>query len=175
MPARIEEYALIGDLFSCALVSRDGSIDWLCVPRFDSPACFAALLGTPDNGRWKIAPASGGTATRRRYRGDTLILETEWDTPEGTVRVVDFMPERGEAADVVRIIEGVSGRVPMRTELKLRFVAPALVGTALTLSSRLLKAGQNDLHVRLLASAADRRILVVGEARLRRRSDPSQP
>ncbi|GAA0370146.1 glycoside hydrolase family 15 protein [Actinoallomurus spadix] len=121
VPGRIEDYALIGDLFSCALVGLDGSIDWLCLPRFDSPACFAGLLGTPDNGRWQIAPVSGGRATRRRYRGDTLILETEWDTPDGTVRVIDFMPERGDAADVVRIIEGVSGRVPMRLDLRLRF------------------------------------------------------
>ncbi|GLY91669.1 glycoside hydrolase family 15 protein [Actinoallomurus iriomotensis] len=121
MSAPIEDYALIGDLFSCALVGLDGSIDWLCLPRLDSPACFAGLLGDPGNGRWQIAPVAGGKATRRRYRGDTLILETEWETPEGTVRVVDFMPERGEAADVVRIIEGVSGRVPMRLDLRIRF------------------------------------------------------
>jgi GH15 family glucan-1,4-alpha-glucosidase len=121
LPGRIEDYALIGDLFSCALVGNDGSIDWLCLPRLDSPACFAGLLGTPDHGRWQIAPVSGGHATSRRYRGDTLILETEWQTADGTVRVIDFMPERGEAPDVVRIIEGVSGRVPMRLDLRIRF------------------------------------------------------
>ncbi|MGN6600564.1 MAG: glycoside hydrolase family 15 protein [Actinomycetes bacterium] len=118
---RIEDYGLLGDLQTAALVGRDGSIDWLCLPRFDSPACFAALLGHRDNGRWLLAPASGGSATRRRYRGDTLILEQEWDTDDGTVRIIDFMPPRGTAADVVRIVEGVSGRVPMRMDLVLRF------------------------------------------------------
>ncbi|MQA85182.1 MAG: glycoside hydrolase family 15 protein [Streptosporangiales bacterium] len=121
MPGRIEDYALIGDMQTAALVCRDGSIDWLCFPRFDSPACFAALLGSENNGRWLIAPQAGGTAARRRYRGDSLILETEWDTEDGTVRVIDFMPPRGEAPDIVRIVEGVSGRVPVRCELRLRF------------------------------------------------------
>ncbi|MGI5324129.1 glycoside hydrolase family 15 protein [Actinomadura nitritigenes] len=118
---RIEDYGLLGDLHTAALVGADGSIDWLCLPRFDSPACFAALLGDGSAGFWRLAPASGGRCARRRYRGDTLILETEWDTPDGTVRVIDTMPPRGEAADVVRVVEGVSGRVPMRTELRLRF------------------------------------------------------
>src|SRR5215467_3309299 len=86
---RIEDYALIGDLHTAALVGRDGSIDWLCLPRFDSGACFAALLDSEEAGHWLIAPAGGGNATRRRYRPDTLILETEWDTPEGSVRIVD--------------------------------------------------------------------------------------
>jgi GH15 family glucan-1,4-alpha-glucosidase len=119
--AAIEDYGLIGDLHTAALVGRDGSIDWLGLPRFDSPACFAALLGDADNGRWLLAPTAGGGCTSRRYRGDTLILETTWETPSGTVRVIDLMPPRGEAADVVRIVEGVSGRVPVRTELTLRF------------------------------------------------------
>jgi GH15 family glucan-1,4-alpha-glucosidase len=118
---RIEDYGLLGDTQTAALVGRDGSVDWLCLPRFDSPACFAALLGDEDAGFWRVAPASGGLCTRRRYRGDTLILESEWDTPDGTVRLIDFMPPRGEAADIVRIVEGVSGRVPMRTALRLRF------------------------------------------------------
>ncbi|MFI7426838.1 glycoside hydrolase family 15 protein [Micromonospora sp. NPDC049836] len=121
MPLPIEDYALLGDLHTAALVARDGSIDWLCLPRFDSPACFAALLDDEGAGHWRLAPASGGTAARRRYRDDTLILETEWDTPEGTVRVVDFMPPRGKSADVVRVVEGRSGRVPMRMDLRLRF------------------------------------------------------
>src|SRR5689334_235595 len=99
MAAPIEDYGLLGDLHTAALVGRDGSIDWLCVPRFDAPACFAALLGNEDNGFWRLAPAAGGAASRRRYRGDSLVLETEWDTPDGTVRVVDCMPPRGEAAD----------------------------------------------------------------------------
>ena len=121
MAGRIEDYAVLGDLQTAALVGRDGSMDWLCLPRFDSPACFAALLDAPRAGRWLLAPASGGRTTRRRYRGDTLVLESEWDTPEGTVRSIDFMPVRDQAVDVVRIVEGVSGRVRMRSELRLRF------------------------------------------------------
>ncbi|MDQ3764971.1 MAG: glycoside hydrolase family 15 protein [Actinomycetota bacterium] len=121
MPGWIEDYGLIGDLQTAALVGRDGSIDWLCLPRFDSPACFAALLDDERAGRWLLAPASGGHCARRCYRGDSLVLETEWDTPDGAVRVIDAMPLRGEAADLVRIVEGVSGRVPMRMELVLRF------------------------------------------------------
>jgi GH15 family glucan-1,4-alpha-glucosidase len=119
--ARIEDYALLGDLQTAALVSTAGSIDWLCLPKFDSPACFAALLDTPDAGHWIVAPAAGGTCTRRRYVKDTLVLETEWVTPEGTVRVIDFMPPRGHDPDLVRIVEGVHGAVSMRSELKLRF------------------------------------------------------
>jgi len=121
MPGRIEDYALIGDMQSAALVGLDGSVDWLCLPRFDSPAFFAALLGDERNGHWTVAPAEGGSCTRRRYRGDTPVLETEWSSRSGTVRVVDFMPPRGEAPDVVRIVEGVSGRVDMRSTLRLRF------------------------------------------------------
>ncbi len=121
MPGLIEDYGLIGDLQTAALVCRDGSIDWLCLPRFDSPACFAALLDDARAGRWLLAPAGGGPCTRRRYRGDSLVLETEWDTPDGTVRVIDAMPLRGEATDVVRVVEGRSGRVPMSMELVLRF------------------------------------------------------
>jgi GH15 family glucan-1,4-alpha-glucosidase len=118
---RIEDYALIGDLHTAALVGVDGSIDWLCLPRFDSPACFAALLGDEHAGRWQIAPATGGPATRRRYRGDTLILASEWDTPDGSVRVTDCMPPRGKAATVVRVVEGLHGSVPMEVKLRLRF------------------------------------------------------
>jgi GH15 family glucan-1,4-alpha-glucosidase len=117
----LEDYGLLGDLHTAALVGRDGSIDWLCLPRFDSPACFAALLGGEDAGFWRIAPAAGGVCTRRRYRGDSLVLESEWDTPEGSVRVVDTMPPRGEAPDVVRVVEGLTGHVPMRMTLRLRF------------------------------------------------------
>jgi GH15 family glucan-1,4-alpha-glucosidase len=118
---RIEDYAVLGDLQTAALVGRDGSVDWLCLPRFDSPACFAALLDTPDAGRWRIAPVGAETCTSRSYRGLSLILESEWRTADGTVRVVDLMPPRGEAPDVVRIVEGVSGRVRVRSELRLRF------------------------------------------------------
>ena len=121
MAPLIEDYALLGDLHTAALVSRDGAIDWLCLPRFDSPACFAALLHDEHAGTWRIAPASGGPVSRRCYRGDSLIMSSEWDTPDGTVRVLDFMPPRRQGADVVRIVEGVSGRVPMRMLLRLRF------------------------------------------------------
>src|SRR6187431_1686593 len=121
MAARIEDYGLIGDLQTAALVSRHGCIDWLCFPRFDSGACFAALLGDEENGRWSLQPASGITSTMRRYRGDTLVLETELACDEGVVRLIDFMPPRGEAPDVVRIVEGVEGTVPMRSELVIRF------------------------------------------------------
>ncbi|WP_026932470.1 glycoside hydrolase family 15 protein [Glycomyces tenuis] len=121
MALRIEEYGMLGDLHTAALVGTDGSIDWLCLPRFDSPACFGALLGDERHGCWRLEPAAGGKCTRRRYRGDTLILETEWDTPEGSVRVIDTMPPRDRAADLVRVVEGISGRVPMRTMMRLRF------------------------------------------------------
>jgi GH15 family glucan-1,4-alpha-glucosidase len=121
MAGRIEDYALLGDLQTAALVGVDGSIDWLCLPHFDSPACFAALLGGEENGHWQIAPAAGGRCTRREYRGDTFVLETVWETPEGTVRVIDCMPPRGESPDLVRIVEGISGRVPMHGVLRLRF------------------------------------------------------
>jgi GH15 family glucan-1,4-alpha-glucosidase len=121
VPSRIEQYAMLGDTQTAALVADDGSLDWLCVPRFDSPACFAALLGTEEHGRWLLAPAAGGRATRRRYRDGTLVLETEFDTPDGTVRLVDCMPIRDRDVDVVRIVEGVSGTVPMRMDLVIRF------------------------------------------------------
>jgi GH15 family glucan-1,4-alpha-glucosidase len=121
MASRIEDYALIGDLQTCALVGRDGSIDWLCVPDFDSPACFAALLGTDDHGRWKIAPRSAVRDVKRRYRGDSLILETEMECDAGRVRIIDFMPTRTTVADLVRIVEGIEGTVPMRMELTVRF------------------------------------------------------
>jgi len=117
----IESYGLLGDMQTVALVSRTGSIDWLCFPRFDSGACFGALLGNTDNGNWRIAPTGAGECTRRTYRPDTLILETEWETSEGAVRVIDFMPPRGAAPDVVRIVEGLSGNVAMTAELRLRF------------------------------------------------------
>lgn len=119
--SRIEDYALLGDLQTAALVSTTGSIDWMCLPKFDSPACFAALVDTPDAGHWTLAPADGGVCTSRRYVQDTLVLETEWSSPQGTVRVVDFMPPRGHAPDVVRIVVGVQGTVAMRSQLRLRF------------------------------------------------------
>ena len=118
---RIEDYALIGDLQTAALVSRTGSIDWCCFPRFDSGACFAALLGDAEQRPLAPRAGDGGRAHDRRYRHDTLILESVHKTAEGTVRVIDFMPPRGKAPDIVRIVEGLDGRVPMRSELVIRF------------------------------------------------------
>jgi len=121
MALRIEDYALIGDCQTAALVGRDGSIDWLCFPRFDSGACFAALLGTPDHGRWLMAPVGPVRAVTRRYRGDTLVLETTFETDSGVVTVIDCMPVRTSQPDVVRLVRGVRGRVRLRTELVIRF------------------------------------------------------
>ncbi|MEV6174778.1 glycoside hydrolase family 15 protein [Streptomyces sp. NPDC051954] len=122
MHPRIEDYALIGDEQTAALVGRDGSVDWLCLPRFDSAACFARLLGDEENGHWRIAPKDArGLCTRRRYRPNTLVLDTEWDTEEGSVRVTDLMPQRDLAPDLVRIVEGLSGRVTVCSSLRLRF------------------------------------------------------
>jgi len=120
MAGRIEDYAFIGDLQTAALVCRDGSIDWLCLPRFDSPAIFANLLGCPENGRWRIYPDAEVRETRRRYLDGTLILETEYVCDGGTVAVLDFMPPRTKAPDLVRIVEGRRGEVPMRMELVIR-------------------------------------------------------
>ena len=121
MPSRIEDYALIGDCETAALVARDGSVDWLCWPRFDSGACFAALLGTPANGRWKIAPVDPAPRIDRRYRDGTLIVETDYTTADGAVTVIDFMPIHDSATDLIRIVVGRRGRVEMAAELVLRF------------------------------------------------------
>ncbi|MEI9999587.1 MAG: glycoside hydrolase family 15 protein [Verrucomicrobiota bacterium] len=118
---RLEDYGFISDTHSGALVGLNGSIDWLCTPRFDSDACFAALLGTVKNGHWQISPKTGPARATQRYRPETLILETEFETPAGTVRLIDFMPPRGRYRDVVRIVEGVSGRVDMEMVLVVRF------------------------------------------------------
>ncbi len=125
--SRIEDYGLIGDCETAALVGRDGSIDWLCWPAFDSDACFAAILGTRKNGRWQIAPADKEVRISRRYWDNTLILETQFETKDGTVGIVDFMPPRGEASDVVRLVRGIKGRVTMRMELIIRFGTGAAI------------------------------------------------
>ena len=131
MPAHIEDYALVGDGHTAALISHDGSVDWLCWPRFDSGACFAALLGSEQHGRWRIAPAleapdspdsPDASVTRtRRYRGDTLILETDYETPDGAVTVIDFMSPGNGHSELARIVVGKRGKVPMRMSLTLRF------------------------------------------------------
>ncbi|MBW3628298.1 MAG: glycoside hydrolase family 15 protein [Gemmatimonadetes bacterium] len=140
MPGRIEDYALVGDCETAALVGRDGSVDWLCWPRFDSGACFAALLGTPGNGRWLVAPEGAVQQTRRKYREGTLVLETEFVTSTGTVRLIDFMPPRGSASDVVRIVMGTRGRVTLRTELVFRFYYGSLVPWVSRLEDGTLRA-----------------------------------
>src|ERR1043166_6256871 len=121
MPLPIEDYGLIGNAHTAALVGRDGSIDWLCVPRFDSAACFAALLGKPEHGRWLLAPAADVRRVERRYRPETLILETDFETAGGSARVTDFMPAGDPSCNVVRIVEGLAGRMAMRMQLILRF------------------------------------------------------
>ena len=118
---KIEDYAFLSDTQTGALVSRDGCVDWLCFPRFDSGACFASLLGTRDNGHWRFWPKQKIDRTNRRYRGETLILETEIETKSGAVRLIDFMPPRGENPDLIRIVEGIRGEVAMQMELIIRF------------------------------------------------------
>jgi GH15 family glucan-1,4-alpha-glucosidase len=127
VPLALERYALIGDTQTAGLVGDDGSIDWLCLPRFDSGACFAALLGDERHGRWRMAPAGPVRRVHRRYRPGTLVLETEFETDDGVVRVVDCMPPRGREPDVARLVQGVRGRVPMRAELIIRFDCGAIV------------------------------------------------
>src|SRR6476619_8481758 len=119
MPLPIEDYARIGDCQAAALVGRNGSIDWLCSPRFDSDACFAALLGSDEHGHWRIAPRDEARISRR-YLGDTLILETRFETNSGAASLVDVMPLRGKNSNIVRLVKGEQGRVPMATELVLR-------------------------------------------------------
>ena len=121
MAEDVGDQALLGDLHTVALVNDSGALDWLCLPRFDSPACFAALTGGDGAGEWLAGPATGGAATRRRYRPGTLVLESEWDTPDGTVRLVDCMPPRSDAPRVVRILQGVTGQVPVRVLFAPRF------------------------------------------------------
>jgi GH15 family glucan-1,4-alpha-glucosidase len=144
MALPIEDYALVGDTQAAALVGRDGSIDWLCVPRFDSHACFAALLGGPEHGRWLLAPAGGVRSTTRCYAGDSLILETDFETEDGAVRVTDFMPPRQTAPDLVRIVEGLRGRIPMRMELVVRFDYGSIVPWARRLQDVLSYLGGPD-------------------------------
>ncbi len=121
MASPIQDYGFVADGGTGALISRDGSVDFLCWPRFDSDACFCALLGDERNGFWRIAPEAQLKGTQRHYRGDTLVLETTFDTISGAIRLLDFMPMRGHHPSLVRIVEGARGRVPMRLELRLRF------------------------------------------------------
>ena len=127
MPSRIEDYALIGNQETVALVARDGSIDWMGMPRFDSPACFAALLGAPEHGRWLVAPVAGDPRVTRAYRDGSTVLETRFETADGEVSVIDFMARRDGVSDLMRVVRGTRGRVAMRTELVVRFDYGAVV------------------------------------------------
>ena len=140
MALRIEDYGLIGDCETAALVGRDGSIDWLCWPRFDSDACFAALLGTRENGHWSISPKSRVLAVTRRYRPNTLILETRFETDTGAATLIDFMPIRDGNSDIVRIVVGEAGEVPFQLELVLRFGYGAIVPWVTRLNATTLNA-----------------------------------
>jgi GH15 family glucan-1,4-alpha-glucosidase len=165
--ARIEEYALLGDLQTAALVERGGSIDWLCFPRFDSDACFAALLGTPDNGRWLLAPEQPAKS-KRRYLHDTLVLETTWETEDGSIaRVLDFMPPRGNAPDIIRIVEGVKGSIHFRSELTIRFdyglVVPWVRKRTHEDNTRVALAGPNALCFRTPAETRGENLSTISE------------
>ena len=164
--ARIEDYALLGDLQTAALVSRGGSVDWLCFPRFDSGACFAALLGEPENGRWLLEPTTEATSTRR-YLHDTLVLETTWHAEDGVARVLDFMPPRGKEPDVVRIVEGVKGRVHFRSELTIRFdygrIVPWVRKRTHEENTRVALAGPNALCFRTPAETRGEDLRTVSE------------
>lgn len=173
----IEDFALIGDLHTAALVERGGGIDWLCVPRFDSDAVFAGLLGTPENGTWSLGPVDAPRSTKRRYRDDTLVLETIVEAEGGSVRVIDFMPRREDVPTIVRIVEGIEGRVEMQTRLVCRFQNGQLppwtrwIGNALTMTvggdavalhaSVPVEIDVPDAYARFTAAAGDRATFVL--------------
>jgi GH15 family glucan-1,4-alpha-glucosidase len=172
MPLPIEDYAMIGDCHTAALVGKDGSIDWLCFPRFDSGACFAALLGGPEHGRWLVAPSAPVRRVTRRYRDASMILETDFETDDGSVRVIDFMPLSDDRWDLVRIVEGLRGSVALRLELIVRFDYGSIVPwvrrcgdllnmtagpTTLELSSTVEVAGENMKSVAEFSVSAGQR------------------
>lgn len=160
----IEDYALIGDCETAALVSRNGSIDWLCFPRFDSGACFAALLGTPDHGRWLITPAAPTISVKRWYRGETAVLETEMTTEEGVVSIIDFMPVRTGLPEVVRLVVGRRGRVRIRMELVIRFDYGSVVPWVRRMEKGLTAvAGPDGLYLRSPIPLHGENLTTVGE------------
>ncbi len=165
MAAPLEDYGLIGDGETAALVAKDGSIDWLCWPRFDSDACFAALLGGPENGRWQIAPVAPIERARQGYRGHTLILETEFTTSEGAVEIIDFMPHREQVSHIIRLVRGKAGRVRMRSELIIRFGYGAFIPWVTRLENGDLRAvsGPDMLVLRTPAALRGENMTTVGE------------
>jgi GH15 family glucan-1,4-alpha-glucosidase len=168
MPGRIEDYALIGDMRTAALVGLDGSVDWLCVPRFDSAACFASLLGTAEHGRWLVAP-TGAATVKRRYRTDTLILETRFSTKHGEIMLVDFMPSGTEHSCIVRVAMGLSGKVEVQTDLVIRFDYGLTVPWVSRTDerTRTAVAGANMLTLRTTAPLYGRDMRTRGEFLLR--------
>src|SRR5262249_4688182 len=164
MTQRIEDYALIGDCKTAALVGRDGSIDWLCLPRFDSAACFAALLGTVENGRWLLAPQQPTFAVTRHYRPGTLVLETEFEIETGRAAIVDFMPP-ADGTHLVRIVMGRSGRVDFRNEFVVRFNYGATVPWVSRLADGSIDAiaGPERLVLRTPAALYGEDLRTVGE------------
>jgi GH15 family glucan-1,4-alpha-glucosidase len=163
--SRIEDYALIGDCETAALVSVDGSIDWLCWPRFDSQACFAALLGGPEHGRWLIAPVDAKASRRHAYRDSTMILETEFETPDGCVTVIDFMPLRDGVSNIVRTVVGNRGRVRMMTEMVLRFDYGSTIPWMTRLDDKTLRAiaGPNMILIRSDVELHGKGLTTIGE------------
>jgi GH15 family glucan-1,4-alpha-glucosidase len=168
MSQRIEDYGLVGDTHTAALIGRDGSVDWLCFPRFDSAACLASLLGDERHGRWLLAPAGGVRRVSRRYRPGTLVLETEFESEDGTARVVDCMPPRQKHPNLVRVVEGVAGRVPMRMQLVARFEYGSIVPWV-THRARLLSAvaGPDAITLRSPVSTRGEDLTTVGEFAVR--------
>jgi GH15 family glucan-1,4-alpha-glucosidase len=168
MALRIEDYALIGDCQTAALVGRDGSIDWLCFPRFDSAACFAALLGTAEHGRRQLAPTGDIRRVERRYLPDTLVLETTFFTDSGAVKLVDFMPPRTEIPELIRIVEGVDGEVRMSMDLGIRFDYGSVVPWVRRAGASLrATAGPETLYVRTPAELTGRGLRTVAEFTVR--------
>jgi GH15 family glucan-1,4-alpha-glucosidase len=164
MASRIEDYALIGDCETAALVAKDGSIDWLGFPRFDSPSCFAALLGTPEHGRWQLAPAMEVQRIERRYRPDTLILETDFYTQSGAVRLIDFMPPRTRTPELMRIVEGLRGEVPIAMDLAIRFDYGSVVPWVRQAENGIrATAGPETLYCRTPAQLTGRGLRTVAE------------
>jgi GH15 family glucan-1,4-alpha-glucosidase len=169
----IEDYALLSDLQTAALVHRRGSIDWCCFPRFDSDASFAALLGHREHGRWLLAPETPSDSTRR-YRNESLALETEWETHEGTIRVVDLMPPREDAPKIVRIVEGLAGRVTVRSEIVIRFGHGRIVPSLRRLDhAHVATAGPDAIVVRtpIASTAEDTAIVSTFEVRVGERGE----
>src|SRR5712691_2535691 len=165
MPSRIEDYALVGDCETAALIAREGSVDWLCWPRFDSDACFAALLGSRDNGRWLLRPMRDAVRVSRRYRPGTLILETRFETEEGAATIIDFMPLRRDHSHLVRIVKGERGRIAMRFELVLRFDYGTIVPWVTRIEERTLRAiaGPDMVLLRTAVDVHGEDLRTVGE------------